>query len=387
MGHFPSTRGLVLEVLFREPAISRAEISRATGLSRQTVGEIVADLERSNLVRRNGMQQGQVGRPATEHVVNPDAAFGVGVDLGGTNLRVALCDLTGQIRAQWRGSTPRSDLASLIDLIRETVDTLAEETGLLRDDWNAMAIGIPGVVHAETGFVRLAENLEYLNGVHLQSILENSLGVPVQVDNDVNYAAIGEWIGLDEDADNFAFLSVGTGIGLALVMDGSVRSGATGAAGEIGTMPFPGTGTRLEDRIGAPALERKLQAFVPGFTSVQEVLSGSPETWTSGVDEVVQELVNDLVQAVGVITAIADPEFIVVGGGIGSNPMIQERLITAIADQGLDLPPIKSSVWGDVAGAAGCAVESLLMLRHQLIQPDGSNNVTRSAHTLAGSHK
>src|SRR3569833_4233383 len=89
----------VLETLVRSGPVSRAEIARTTGLSKQTISEVMRALERDGWVREDGQIQGSVGRSAVTYALRPDAAFVLGIDLGGTKLHVALADLQGEIVA------------------------------------------------------------------------------------------------------------------------------------------------------------------------------------------------------------------------------------------------------------------------------------------------
>ena len=364
-----SSRALVLDTLFRNPGVSRAAIARQTGLSRQTVGEVVGELEREDLVRPTGQTRGAIGRPATENVINGDAAVGLGVDLGGTNLRVALVDLTGEIRAQFRASTPLDGLDSLAEAIRDAGTALTAEAGLPDGSWGSLAIGIPGVVHPTTGVVRLAVNLPYLNGTQLDAFLEDRLGVAVHVDNDVNFAAIGEWLQLGEGVKDFAFLSVGTGIGMALVLDGRVRRGATGSTGEVGNLPVTGqAGLTLEQAIGARALEARLGSGGRSRT-VADALRVKDEDLDPDARALIDYIADHLTEAILGITAIADPEFIVMGGGIGLNEHVQAALDERLASSNADLPPIRPSHWGDSAGLIGSAIETVRLLRSQVLSP------------------
>ena len=108
---------LVVERLLRDRSVSRAEIARSTGLSKQTISEVMRELERDGWVHEDGQVQGTVGRSAVTYALRPDAAFVLGIDLGGTKLHVALADLQGVTVAEsieadggrWRRGCRRAD--------------------------------------------------------------------------------------------------------------------------------------------------------------------------------------------------------------------------------------------------------------------------------------
>ncbi len=367
--HDGSSLARVLDALFRRPGISRATIARETGLSRQTVGEVVSQLERQEIVRSTGQTRGAIGRPGTENIVSGDAAFGLGIDLGGTNMRLALVDLAGKIRAQTKTLTPTEGLDALCNSIEAAADQMFKASGIQGGSWNCLTIGIPGVVHPRTGLVRLAVNLPYLNGVRLGEYLEQRFGAAVLVDNDVNLAAIGEWLAIGEEIKDFVFLSIGTGIGMALVLDGKIRRGATGSTGEVGNLPVSGSvSTTLEEVIGARVLETRLKA-IGKHGSVADALQIPEANLDLEAIELVTHVTNHMVEAILSITAIADPELIVLGGGIGLNEHIQKALSLRLSLIDADVPDVCASHWGDDAGLIGSTIETVRLLRSELLSP------------------
>ena len=111
-------------------------------------------------------------------------------------------------------------------------------------------VGVPGVVEAQTGHVHLADNVPGMEGRAFGAELEERLGVPVRIDNDINLAALGEqWRGVARGVDDFAFLSIGTGLGAGLVLHGELLRGRHGAAGEL---DFVGGRRRPATSIRAP---------------------------------------------------------------------------------------------------------------------------------------
>ncbi len=161
--------------------------------------------------------------------------FAIGVDLGGTNLRVATIDVQGRILKQTRLKTNlRAGRESVLQEISAAVDKLrvphSSEAHLA-----GIGIGVPGIIYAEEGRIRESPNLPGWENYPIRDEIEQQLGVRVFLDNDANAAALGEkWMGLGRDVDSLAMLTLGTGVGGGVVQNGRVWHGALGMAGEFG---------------------------------------------------------------------------------------------------------------------------------------------------------
>jgi glucokinase len=200
----------------------------------------------------------QSDKPAAtqpDHGPTPDTGYVVGVDIGATNLRLALADLTGIIVARWSSSTAGIHGAdAVIALICDGVEHLLQQASVQRHTLKAIAAGAPGVTDVVEGRVIATSYLMGWRDVPLATLLEAALDIPVAVDNDVNLAAVGEsWAGAAKGARDFVFLAIGTGIGAGIVLNHSLFHGAGWSAGEIGYMLVPGTpdAPRKRDEPGA----------------------------------------------------------------------------------------------------------------------------------------
>src|SRR3954464_6362130 len=121
---------LVVERLLRDRSVSRADIARSTGLSKQTISEVMRDIERDGWVHEDGQIQGNVGRSAVTYALRPDAAFVLGVDLGGTKLHVALADLHGVTVAENIEATASDGGAAVVAQIGRMTDALLQHAGI-----------------------------------------------------------------------------------------------------------------------------------------------------------------------------------------------------------------------------------------------------------------
>jgi len=171
----------------------------------------------------------------------------VGVDLGGTKIYTVLADLNGRVIAEMKVPTsPEEGQEKVIGRIVNTITMVCQEAGI-KEKAKAVGVGAPALVDHRQGVVFLAPNLGW-HEVPLKKILENRLKVPVKIDNDVNLAALGEYIyglekGINESSlrslatiTELVYIAVGTGIGGGLILDGQIYHGANGSAGEIGHM-------------------------------------------------------------------------------------------------------------------------------------------------------
>jgi glucokinase len=176
------------------------------------------------------------------HLTRSEDQYVVGVDIGGTNLRVALADFAGAILGRWNASTVGiRDPQVVLDLISNGLNELLQQRSVSRDALRAIAAGVPGVVDVDAGVVLATSYLMGWRDVPFRDMLESALGVPAVVDNDVNMAASGEIAGgAARGTRDFVFLAVGTGVGSGIVLNGQLFRGMAWSAGEIGYMLVPG---------------------------------------------------------------------------------------------------------------------------------------------------
>src|SRR5947208_15888427 len=224
----------VLETIREGAPISRAEISARAGISKPTVSLALRSLLEAGLVRETSHEPGRPSYGAVYFEPAPDAAFVLGFDLGAHFLRGAACDLAGEIRAREDVELPSTDAETAIETIAALRTSLVQATELPEELIDGVVVGIPGVVEPDTGRINLAENVPGLEDRPLDAELQEPLGLPVTLENDINLAALGErWRGIARGVDDFAFLSVGTGMGAGIVLRGELHRGHNGAAGEV----------------------------------------------------------------------------------------------------------------------------------------------------------
>ncbi|MED2005030.1 ROK family glucokinase [Brevibacillus laterosporus] len=159
----------------------------------------------------------------------------VGVDIGGTTIKIALLDPNGKIITKTQIPTPVPEGEdAIIQQMTSTIDQLMAEQGFTKEDAYGIGIGVPGPVDTDTGFVYEAVNLG-LKDTALKAKTEALTGLPTYVENDANAAALGEmWCGAGQGTDNLVAITLGTGIGGGIIIDGKIVHGVKGVGGEIG---------------------------------------------------------------------------------------------------------------------------------------------------------
>src|SRR6185503_20239039 len=172
---------------------------------------------------------------------NTDTKLIFAADLGGTHLRAATVDRKGQIHSRFKQNTPQiGDANAIVDAVVTTVHEFQKQNAEI----TAVSVVVPGTVKVEEGTVVKAPNLPCLDGFHLGAILSSRLDLPAILENDANAAAVGEmWQGAAVGCKTIICLTLGTGVGGGIILDGKLWRGVDGAAAEIGHMcvdPFGG---------------------------------------------------------------------------------------------------------------------------------------------------
>lgn len=364
-------RLVILDYLRVHGPASRAQIARALGVSQPTVGRLADELRRDGLVEEAGTLPSDGGRPATLLRLAGQQNLMLGVDLGGTRIFGALANLQGEIQAELEQdsrATPvsRNSLERLVRLIRSLLDEPRPGGQVVR----GIGLGVPGVTHAREGVVVWAPSLGWRD-LPLKELLEQEFGLPSFVENDVNLAALGEaWFGAGRGVRNLAVITVGTGIGAGLIIDGALYRGPNDAAGEVGYM-LPDTSHlgREDDSFGAleslasgtGIAERAARVHPQGKTlAAKEVFEAARdgETWAR---EVVAQTVDLLALAIANLSAILNPELVVLGGGVANS---SDLLIEPIRDRLRGVVPYPPEVVPSRLGRRAAVAGAVAVVLH-----------------------
>jgi predicted NBD/HSP70 family sugar kinase len=356
---------LLLQHIRQLGQCSRAELARLSGLSKPTVSLALANVERSGLVREAGQRTGQPGRSAVLYEIRPDAGYVLGLDIGHQYLRGALADLSGEVVAR---SSLRSRAASVSSRVSDLVklaDELCRGTGVARPDVTQTVIGSPGVYDPRRGAITLTGGLAGLGRPAVLEELRAAFGDSLVIENDADAAALAEREhGLGSQVGTFAFVWVGTGVGMGLVIDGKLHRGVHGVAGEIAYMPISaGQGADPEDarRRGtleaagsaAAVVRAARRAGMRGSVSARRVFEAA-----AGGDERASQIVAEeaalVARAVCAIITVVDPELVVLGGGIGQAPGFASMVAGQLTQLAPVMPEVRVSALGTDAVVDGC---------------------------------
>jgi predicted NBD/HSP70 family sugar kinase len=298
---------MAYELLLSHGPLSRAELQQRTGLSRATVGELVDRMVESGLISQAGQAQTRRRGPnALLYGVVADRAHVAGVEVRPDRILVSVNDVTGR-------PISTAELAQDPDgepdrLVYDAISAALAGGEVARLD--GVVIGTLGVVDPVSGDVAYIQALPTWHA-NLLPGLRDRLGVPVLVENEVNLVGLAEHrLGAARGHDTFALLSLGEGLGGALILDGRLHRGRSGGAGELAYAPGgPGGGT-LQDLVGGAAVrELAGRHGLPADDVIAAVRQATPDFLDALADRVA-------VAALGVC-AVVDPGFVVLSGEIG----------------------------------------------------------------------
>ena len=353
----------VLEAIRATPPISRAEISRRVGISKPTVSLALQSLLRAGLVREADPDGDGPRYGATFFEPVPEAAFVLGIDLGTRFVRGALCDLRGDVRARQDAELPAATAETALDEIASLVESLLSAGEVEAALIDGTVVGVPGAIDGST--IRLATNVEGLEGDGFLPALRERLGRDVTVMNDINLAALGEhWRGVARGVDDFAFISIGTGLGAGVVLRGELQRGAHGTAGELDFVRVGLTEDLDPCADALTALARELGAAAPH--DPRSVFAAARQGDATAL-RVVDEEARRIALHVAPIAAVTDVGLVVLGGGVGMNGDLLLERVRAHLDSWLPAPPqVATSGLGDAAVLTGAIAVGLRAARENV---------------------
>jgi glucokinase len=275
-------------------------------------------------------------------VMQEDSELTLGIDLGGSKILTAVVDTRGEMLSSDESTTPATEeRGALIQSILDSADRVLKQANVAMSRICAIGVGAAGISNPEAGILFTSPNLPALRNVLLRDIMQERLDKKTFLINDADAAALGEfYFGAAQGAHNFIYITLSTGIGGGIVIDGKIYTGAIGAAGEVGHMtidengPICNCGSRgcWETLASGTALAREARKRIKegGKTSILEHAEGDEEKVTAQAiysaaqqgDSLAKELIARTGHYVGVGLAnlinIFDPELIVIGGGLAS---------------------------------------------------------------------
>jgi predicted NBD/HSP70 family sugar kinase len=315
-----------LDLLLEHGPLSRSQLGELTGLSKPTTGQLLSRLEDAGLVITSGITNGGPGPRAQLYAVNPDAAYVVALDVTPARILAAVADLTGRTIGEYELRTPRRPRPDAVSHVVQAMAGAATSAGLPVSGLRHLAIGTPGAFDPTTRRLRYARHLPGWHDPHLLERLADEVGIPIHVDNDVNLAAVAELAaGVARGVEDFVLLWADEGLGAAIVIDGRLRGGATGGAGEVGFLPLPGTPLVRDVRRGNAGGFQEL-AGGPQVLALARSYGLRAATPPAGVtaalarpgagDEMLAELAHRFALGLSAMVAVVDPALVILSGGV-----------------------------------------------------------------------
>lgn len=310
----------------------------------------------------------------------------IGIDVGGTNVKIALVDDNGKII--YSNSVPtyaKMGYEYTVNNIKQAIRDLMKETNTTTSDIEGIGFDFPGQVDCKTGVVKLAPNIPGWVNVPIAQMIEDEFHIPTRIDNDVRCAALGELkFGAGKGCENFICITVGTGIGSGIVINGKVVRGATNAAGELGHIklqmnggPICGCGDTgcLEAFASGPAIVAMAQEYIKGgkSTKFREMAAAEGGEITPYMvakaaeegDPVAKRIFEIVGEYIGIgltsVINLLNPEKVIIGGGVAESgelllapirKTIKERTMV-VAGNAVEIVPAQL---GNSAGVIGASM-------------------------------
>lgn len=365
----------ILRLLRESGSCSRADLVRASGLSAPTVTNVVKDLLAAHLVEPLGGGRSSGGRPPDMLRFKAERGCLVAMEITAQNISFLLTDLNGSelgrmdVSLARRKTTPKA----ICGLIGEKLKGLLRRHKKSRDKLLALVVGVPAITNVDEGNVLSISTLEGWRSVPLRSMLSKIAGCVVVVENDTNLAAQGEHFrGSAQALNDFVFINIGANVGAGIFLSGRIHHGARWSAGEIGYLRLPSTSRRrltihefgeLETVLSGPGIlkswagARGKSSRGPNKASVNALdvfdLAQAGDGRAVKIVRQRSEIVADIIVN---LSLILNPGLIVLGGEIGSHPVmidfVQKQLeggefaVTKIASS----PPGERAVlWGGIS--------------------------------------
>jgi glucokinase len=381
---------LVLDFIRDHTTTTRPEVGHALGLSDSSVSRIVARLLKSGLVGESPGQATTAGRPRSTISFNHQAGAVLAVDLGGATCHGAVADLSGA--TLFEDVRPTQGEGGAFAALSATIATLQGAAGRLGLHVDGVAVGIPAILDPDTGRAVGGPAVDW-EDFEIVGSLRATLEAPFLVENDANLAALAHaWRGDGRGLRDFVTVVMGTGIGAAIVANGRLVKGRHNAAGELGYLltsreqlhalrlgqaseegERPGGYGGLEKVAAGPSIARRARTMIAAGESTCLSESATAELVFAAAAEgdnlarrIIDELLDHTALGLAAITAVVDPELIILDGSIGRSlePYLDE-LVGRLSGRLLSVPRLCISRLGTNATVVGAIAAALQLARER----------------------
>jgi predicted NBD/HSP70 family sugar kinase len=356
---------LLLSLIRRHGSLTKAETSRLTGLSAQSISVITRRLEEDGLLQRGDLLRGKIGQPSTPMALADEGAFSLGVKIGRRSAELVLIDFVGHVRQSLREAYAWPMPDAIIDFtLRGVASIMADLSPLERARVAGLGIASPfDLWQWEDGVGAPKGAMEIWRSTDLVTAIDQHMPFPVYLQNDATAACGAEFVfGRGHEFPNYLYLFVGFFIGGGIVLNGGVLTGPTGNAGAIGSFPVTGVDgkkVQLIDVASAANLEARIRAAGLDPSPIWQMADG----W-SGFSEFIDDWIDDiaphLANAIVGSCAVIDFSAVIIDGGFPDH--VRSRIVEAIRQslerlnmQGIVAPHIIEGTVGNQARAIGGA--------------------------------
>ncbi|MFH8938590.1 ROK family transcriptional regulator [Streptomyces griseosporeus] len=368
---------LALRLLQQEGPLTAAQLKQLTGLSRPTVADLVERLTAAGLIAVVGEAGEQRRGPnAKLYGIVADRAHLAALDVRTEGVAVVVSDLVGRILAE--GSAPIAGEAGTGPAVEQAValvERAAKEAGAA--ELHTVGIGAPGLIDPSTGELRDSTALPAWHRRLVAALQERLPAARVSVENETNLAALAEQRdGAARDRDTFVLLWLGHGTGAAVVLDGSLRRGASGGTGEIGFLPVPGTdalpaATDCAGGFHSLAGSQAVAELAGRYGVTATATGGEPRAaalvreavvaGTEAADGFLDALADRIAIGAASVVAVLDPGCVVLGGEVGRSG--GDALARRVEERLRRLSPLPTEIRPSALGGAAVLRGALLTAR------------------------
>lgn len=308
-----------LRLLLDEGPLTRSRLQELTELSGPTASKMIARLESSGLIEVCGEVSGKRGPNAQQYRVRTDTPLGVAVSLTDARAFSCVVDVSRSVYPVAEIRLPRTARGrSAHDDVTRAMDAALEAAGRRREDVGFVGVALQAAVDPVSGDVRMVSTLPGWERRGVAGSLSADLGLHVELDNDVNLAALAERaVGAGQGLSDFVLLWLGAGLGITLDVNGAPYRGASGGAGEIGYLPVGPDNVQLTDLVGSAAVVRLARQHGLRAHGFEDCLMSLARAGAAQLDPIWSELAGPLACAIVPVCALLDPSVVIIGGPLG----------------------------------------------------------------------
>ncbi len=293
----------------------------------------------------------------------------IGIDIGGTTTKIGLVDIHQKLIASTVMDTvAKRPAEQVIDEVAKKTLELLDEQGIAMDQCIGAGIGVPGTIDSKKGIVRYSNNIQWEN-VELVKMMGQYLPIPIRIANDADCATLGEAVaGAGKECQDVIMLTLGTGVGGGIILDGKIYEGKGLGGSELGHMVIVENGEHctcgrkgcLEAYASATALKRDAKRAT-GREMVPEEIFATAKAGDKALQQVVQAYIGKLGTGIINIVNIFRPQLVILGGGVAAQgeellaPLRKEMKVGCFGGEKGELPEIEVAALGNEAGMIGAA--------------------------------